>query len=310
MPHLGGPQLQDKAIAGAVPERLPEGVQTSFRLPPPVFGVGLIEAIPESVILALADPGDADGDGISGRPNYVVPDDFVPTDEPGGFVADEEFPEGVPQLGRFGRKASVSSLLLQVAKAYHEDIGITNDFLPIENKNPLASRATEAADRVPDPELPAEELRAVLAYIRLLAPPAPGEMTPRREEGEALFASIDCASCHVPELRTGPSTSAALSNQPVRLFSDLLLHDMGEGLADHRPDGDATGREWKTAPLWGLRVMRDFLNGDAFLLHDGRARSVEEAILLHGGEAERSRDAFASLTPEARAALLAYVESL
>lgn len=310
VPHLGGPQLQDKAIAGAVPERLPEGVQTSFRLPPPVFGVGLIEAIPESVILALADPGDADGDGISGRPNYVVPDDFVPTDEPGGFVADEEFPEGVPQLGRFGRKASVSSLLLQVAKAYHEDIGITNDFLPIENKNPLASRATEAADRVPDPELPAEELRAVLAYIRLLAPPAPGEMTPRREEGEALFASIDCASCHVPELRTGPSTSAALSNQPVRLFSDLLLHDMGEGLADHRPDGDATGREWKTAPLWGLRVMRDFLNGDAFLLHDGRARSVEEAILLHGGEAERSRDAFAGLTPEARAALLAYVESL
>jgi CxxC motif-containing protein (DUF1111 family) len=113
----------------------------------------------------------------------------------------------------------------------------------------------------------------------------------------------------VPELRTGPNTVAALSNQPVQLFSDLLLHDMGEGLADHRIDGDATGREWRTAPLWGLRVMRDFLDGDAFLLHDGRARSVEEAILLHGGEAEKSRDGFAALPAEAQAALLDFVES-
>lgn len=309
VPHLGGPQLQDKAIPGAVPERLPEGVQASFRLPPPVFGVGLIEAIPESVILALADPHDADGDGISGRPNFVVPEDFVPIDEVGGFKSDS-LGEGKPTLGRFGRKAAVGSLLLQVVKAYHEDMGITNDFLPVENKNPLASRSTEAADRVADPELPEEEVRAVLAYLRTLAPPAPGAITPTREQGQELFRSVGCVSCHTPELRTGPNTIAALSNQPVRLYSDLLLHDMGEGLADHRPDGDANGREWKTAPLWGLRVMRDFLNGDAFLLHDGRARSVEEAILLHGGEAERSRNAFARLSAEARAALLAYVESL
>ena len=308
VPHLGGPQLQDKAIAGAVPERLPPGVQTSFRLPPPVFGVGLIEAIPESAVLAHADPNDADGDGISGRPNFVVPEDFVPIDEIGGFQTDS-LGEGKPTLGRFGRKAAVGSLLLQVVKAYHEDMGITNDFLPVENKNPLASRATEAADRVADPELPEEEVRAVLAYLRGLAPPAPGAMTARREQGEELFRSVGCASCHVPELRTGPSTIAALSNQPVRLYSDLLLHDMGPGLADNRPDGDATGREWKTAPLWGLRIMRDFLNGDAFLLHDGRARSVEEAILLHGGEAEKSRNAFAQLAADARAALLDFVES-
>jgi CxxC motif-containing protein (DUF1111 family) len=308
VPHLGGPQLQDKAIAGAVPERLPEGVQTSFRLPPPVFGVGLIEAIPESVILALADPHDRDGDGISGRPNIVVPEDFVPADEIGGFESDS-LGEGKPTLGRFGRKAAVGSLLLQVVKAYHEDIGITNDFLPVENKNPQASRATEAADRVADPELPEEEVRAVLAYLRGLAPPAPGEMTARRQQGERIFQEIGCASCHVPELRTGPSTIAALANQPVRMYSDLLLHDMGPGLADNRPDGDANGREWKTAPLWGLRIMRDFLNGDAFLLHDGRARSVEEAILLHGGEAEKSRNAFAQLAADARAALLDFVES-
>ncbi|MGH7448683.1 MAG: di-heme oxidoredictase family protein, partial [Longimicrobiales bacterium] len=285
------------------------GVDRSFRLPPPVFGVGLIEAIPESVILALADPDDADGDGISGRPNFVVPADFVPVTEPGGFVADEEFPEGVPMLGRFGRKAQVSSLLLQVAKAYHEDMGVTNDFLPIENVNRQVSPALEAADRVPDPELSESELRAVLAYIRLLAPPAPGAMTARRLTGEQVFHEIGCASCHVPELRTGSARSAALSDQPVRLFSDLLLHDMGDALADNRPDGDATGREWKTAPLWGLRVMRDFLNGDAFLLHDGRARSVEEAILLHGGEAQRARDLFAALNAADRAALLDFVES-
>ncbi len=306
--HLGGPQVQNRAIAGAVPEQLPPGVDVSFRLPPPVFGVGLIEAIPESDIVALADPLDEDGDGISGRPNYVVPEDFVPATEPGGFVDDEEFPLGRPQLGRFGRKAQVSSLLLQVAKAYHEDMGITNDFLPVDNVNRQVSR-TVTPDAVADPELSEAELRVVLSYIRLLAPPAPGELTARRAEGRSLFHQTGCAGCHVPELRTGSNASAALSGQPVRLYSDLLLHDMGDALADGRPDGQATGREWKTAPLWGLRVMRDFLNGDAFLLHDGRARSVEEAILLHGGEAAGARAAYEALDATARAALLDYVES-
>jgi CxxC motif-containing protein (DUF1111 family) len=309
VPELGGPQVQNRAIAGAVAEELPPGVQSSFRLPPPVFGVGLIEAIPEATILSHADPADADGDGISGRPNYVVPADFVPDTEPGGFVADEEFPAGVVRLGRFGRKAQVSSLLLQVAKAYHEDMGVTNDFLPVENVNRQVSRALEAADRVVDPELSESELRAVLAYIRMLAPPAPGAMTAERVVGEQVFHMIGCAQCHVPELRTGASTIAALSDQPVRLYSDLLLHDMGDALADNRPDGDANGREWKTAPLWGLRVMRRFLNGDAFLMHDGRARSVEEAILLHGGEAAAALAGYQALSVADRAALLDFVES-
>jgi CxxC motif-containing protein (DUF1111 family) len=143
----------------------------------------------------------------------------------------------------------------------------------------------------------------------MLAPPASWEMTPARQHGQALFEQLGCAGCHVPELRTGANSISALSNQPVRLFSDLLLHDMGEGLADGRPDGDATGREWRTAPLWGLRIMREFLNGDAFLLHDGRARTVEEAILLHGGEAQAARDAFAALTSSDRAAVVDFVES-
>ena len=124
-----------------------------------------------------------------------------------------------------------------------------------------------------------------------------------------LFAQTGCASCHVPSLRTGPSPVGALANRQADLYSDLLLHDMGDALADNRPDGGATGREWRTTPLWGLRLMRRFLNGEAFLLHDGRARTVDEAIRLHGGEALASRNAFVALTPAQRAALLDFVET-
>ena len=298
---LGGPQIQDKAIVGAERERLPDGIAVSLRLPPPVFGVGLIEAIPVSAILEHADSLDADGDGISGRPNYVTSADYVPASEPGGGAG--------PVLGRFGRKAQVSGLLQQVVEAYHQDVGITSDFKPIENRNPLSSVPIEAADLATDPEIPAATVQAVVHYIRTLAPPAPGRMTARREEGRQLFGAVGCASCHVPTLRTGPHAIGALADVDVTLYSDLLLHDMGDALADHRPDGGASGREWRTTPLWGLRLMRGFLDGDAFLLHDGRARTVEEAILLHGGEAQRARDAFAALSAEQRAALLDFVES-
>jgi CxxC motif-containing protein (DUF1111 family) len=298
---IGGPQLQDRALPGAEPERLPAGVQTSRRLPPPVFGMGLIEAIPAATLLGLADPSDADGDGISGRVNLVTPPAYVPAHEPGAGPG--------PTVGRFGRKAQVSTLFEQVVAAYHQDIGITSDALPVENRNPLAPTATEAADRVADPELPAGELRAVIHYLRLLAPPASGEPTPERRRGEVLFERIGCARCHVPVLRTGPSSTHAIADREVPLYSDLLLHDMGEALADGRPDGDADGREWRTTPLWGLRVARDFLAGELFLMHDGRARNVTEAIQLHGGEAGAARDSFRTLTAADRAALVDFVES-
>jgi CxxC motif-containing protein (DUF1111 family) len=297
----GGPQIQDRAIVGADPEIVPRGVPVSLRLPPPVFGMGLIEAIPESSILALADPDDRDGDGISGRPNRVVPPEYVGTGEPGGAPG--------LRLGRFGRKAQISSLLEQVVEAYHQDIGITSDFRPGENGNPLSSVPVEAIDLAADPEIQAATVRAVVHYVRALAPPQPGAETPARREGRALFGAVGCAACHAPSLRTGASGIAALSDRPVELYSDLLLHDMGDALADHRPDGGATGREWRTTPLWGLRLMRRFLNGQALLLHDGRARSVEEAVLMHDGEARRSRDAFAGLAPAQRQALLDFVES-
>jgi CxxC motif-containing protein (DUF1111 family) len=295
---VGGPQLQDKAIPGAHPEVLPPGVAVSRRLPPPVFGVGMIEAIPEAAILANVDSLDADGDGISGRPNFVAVPPWVPAGEPNGGPG--------PRVGRFGRKAQVSTLLEQVVTAYHQDMGITSVFLPVENVNPARPAARDPAG---DPEVPEGEVRAVLGYIRMLAPPAPGAMTARRQRGEFLFDSIGCARCHVPSFRTGSSPVAALSDVEVRLYSDLLLHDMGDALADNRPDGAASGREWRTAPLWGLRLVRQFLRGEAFYLHDGRARTLEEAIGLHGGEAQPARDRFLALGAADRDALLDFTGS-
>jgi CxxC motif-containing protein (DUF1111 family) len=298
---VGGPQIQDKAIPGAEPERVPPGVAVSMRLPPPVFGVGLIEAIPEAAILALADPDDTDGDGISGRPNWVTSAGWVPHSEPGAGPG--------PRLGRFGRKAQISSLFQQVGTAYLEDIGVTSEFLVTENRNPLSSVPVEAVDRVPDPEIPASTVQAVTHYIRALAPPLPGAETDQRREGRVIFGQVGCSRCHTPSFETGQSVIPALSNRTVELYSDLLLHDMGDALADNRPDGLATGREWRTAPLWGLRLMRQFLNGQTLLMHDGRARSVEDAIMLHGGEAQAVRDAFAALSPAQRRALIDFVES-
>jgi CxxC motif-containing protein (DUF1111 family) len=298
---IGGPQIQDKAIPGALAEQIPSGIAVSVRLPPPVFGSGLIEAIPASAILANADPDDLDGDGISGRPNLVPAATFVPASEPGGGPG--------PQLGRFGRKAQNAVLLQQVVSAYLQDMGITTPFLPLENRNPLAGVPVEAVDRVPDPEALESTVQAVTHYLRALAPPEPGQETERRAEGRALFAQAQCARCHVPAFQTGPSPIPALAGRTVHLYSDLLLHDMGDGLADNRPDGQASGREWRTAPLWGLRLMRRFLDGEGLLLHDGRARTVEEAILLHGGEALASRTLFTQMTAAQRTALLDFVES-
>lgn len=298
---LGGPQIQTRAVPGSFAERLPPSTPMSLRLPPPVFGVGLIEAVDEATILALADSADADGDGISGRPNWVYAGAYVPHSVPGGGTE--------LRIGRFGRKAQVSNLIEQTVEAYHQDMGITSDFVPVENVNPLSSVDDAAIDRTPDPEVSHGTVQAVVHYLRTLAPPDPAPDNASRTEGRSLFTASGCASCHVPSLRTGQSPIAALVNRQAELYSDLLLHDMGDALADNRPDGSATGREWRTTPLWGLRLMRRFLNGDAFLLHDGRARTVDEAIRLHGGEALASRQAFEALTPAQRAALIDFVET-
>jgi CxxC motif-containing protein (DUF1111 family) len=299
---IGGPQHQDKALPGLSLEEVPEAVNRSFRLPPPVFGVGLIEAIDEDTILAHADPEDADGDGISGRPNWVTPPSFVPAHNVGGG-------EGL-QLGRFSRKAQVSSLIEQVAAAYQQDMGITSDFIPEENSHPQVGGGIALGDGVPDPEIPANIVLETTAYVRLLTPPARGKITEEVARGEVLFTQISCANCHVPTMRTGDSPIAQLSQVDAHLYSDLLLHDMGPALADFRTDGDATGQEWRTEPLWGTRLVAAFLGGEEFYLHDGRATTLEAAIGFHGGEAEASRDAYRGLSAGEQQALIAFLKSL
>ncbi|NKB71664.1 MAG: thiol oxidoreductase [Candidatus Latescibacteria bacterium] len=297
----GGAQHQDKAIPGVPLEQIPAGVDRSFRLPPPVFGVGLIGAIPEATILANEDPDDADGNGISGRANWVIPASYVSPDHVGGGSG--------AQLGRFSRKAQVTSVLQQVAEAYHQDMGITNDFLPEENVHAQAG-GIALGDNVADPEISASTVLETVLYVRLLAPPARGPITPQVERGETLFQQSQCATCHIPTMRTGPSPQAALGHVDAHLYSDLLLHDMGPGLADNRPDGDASGQEWRTTPLWGLRLVPDFLGGKAFYMHDGQSTTLHDAIVRHGGEAAASKDAYLGLDQAGQDALIAFLESL
>ena len=210
---LGGPQIQDRAVAGAHIETVPEGVPMSRRLPPPVFGVGLIEAIPEATILENADPNDEDGDGISGRPNWVEAAEWVPYAEPGGGTG--------PRLGRFSRKAQVSSLLQQTVEAYHQDMGITTDFLPLENENLQGGPRTSGLDAAPDPEVRAAEVAAVIEYIRMLAPPAPAQVTGiciggrlRSMRSDARAVTRPCsrpARTGSPRFRTSPPGSTPTS---------------------------------------------------------------------------------------------------
>lgn len=291
---MGGPQFQDKTIPNNPYEVLPSGVDKSTRLPPPVFGMGLIENIPVETILSYADEFDADGDGISGRPHWVIPPDFVPTTEVGGGPGE--------QLGRFGRKAAVTSLVQQTATAFQQDMGVTNDFL---QKEP-----SDIGDTVPDPEVDSSTVIDIVMFMRLLSPPPRGEITEEVRKGEKLFSTIQCATCHVPTMQTGPSPIPALDRVDVHIYSDLLLHDMGEELADNRPDGAATGREWRTAPLWGTRLVAKFLGGTPFYLHDGRATTLEGAIRAHGGEAQNAKEAFFNLSETEQQAVIAFLESL
>ncbi len=294
MIDMGGPQFQDKTIPGVPYEVLPAGVDKSTRLPPPVFGLGLIENIPVETILSYADEFDADGEGISGRPHWGIPSDFVPTTEIGGGPGE--------QLGRFGRKAAVTSLVQQTATAFQQDMGITNGFL---EKEP-----SDTGDSVPDPEVDSATVIDIVVFMRLLSPPSRGEITEEVRQGEKLFSKIQCAACHVPTMQTGPSSIPALDRVDAHIYSDLLLHDMGEELADNRPDGSAAGREWRTAPLWGTRLVAEFLGGTPFYLHDGRATTLEGAIRAHGGEAQNAKEAFFNLSETEQKAVITFLESL
>lgn len=263
---------------------LPGNVLISPRIAPPVFGMGLLEAIPESDILARTDPNDSNGDGIRGIANYV----WNP------FTQKTE-------LGRFGWKANTSTIMIQVAAAYHEDMGITSYVFPYDSPNDGLSD---------DPEISNNILDKVILYCQTLAVPAARNVgNPQVENGYGIFNRINCSSCHVPKQRTGYSSISVLSNQTFYPFTDMLLHDMGEGLSDGRPDFLANGRQWKTRPLWGIGLQQ-IVNSHTEFLHDGRARNITEAILWHGGEAQSSRNAFKSLSTNDREDLLKFLNSL
>lgn len=271
----------------------------SPRVAPQMIGLGLLEAIPAADILANADPEDADGDGISGRANIVW---SVEYDQ--------------PMLGRFGLKAGAPTVKHQSAGAFAGDIGISNPLFPAawgecteEQAKCRAALHGDGDERVH--EIGAEGLELVTFYSRNLAVPA------RRDVGDAqvlrgkeLFNGIGCVACHQPAYVTH-----RLEDQPEQSFqliwpyTDLLLHDMGDGLADHRPEARATGREWRTPPLWGVGMTAQ-VSGHTYFLHDGRARSLLEAVLWHGGEAQTARDSVIDMPAEDRAALLRFLESL
>jgi CxxC motif-containing protein (DUF1111 family) len=271
---------------------LPDDLMISPRIAPPVIGVGLLEAVPEDAIVAAADPDDTDGDGISGHPNWVA--DPLTGDE---------------ALGRFGWKANVASVAEQTAGAFHGDLGVTSPLFPESDCTAVETACLAAIDGG-DPEVDAQTFDSVVFYTRVVAVPkrrAPADGTDI--EGAELFLELGCASCHIPTLTTGDSDIAALANQTIHPFTDLLLHDMGEGLADDRPDGEATGTEWRTAPLWGIGLT-ETVNGHTRFLHDGRARNLAEAILWHGGEADAAARSFRALDADQRTALLTYLETL
>lgn len=286
--------MQQRAIIGYTAEQLPPNTVRSTLLAPAVTGLGFIEAIAESTIIALEDPTDADADGISGVASRV--------NAPAYAIADLPQQARIsPQLGRFGRKAGAVSLLHQTANAYNQDIGITTVFEPVD----------VYTHREIDPEILASTVHDVVFYLRTLrVPDRRNAADPVVKQGEQVFRAIGCVSCHVAQLQTGEASLPYLSNKTIFPYSDLLLHNMGPELDDGYTEGSALSSEWRTTPLWGLGLSAGSQGGNLFLLHDGRARSIPAAIEFHGGEGAISRGNYRALSDAEKRALLKFLESL
>ncbi len=266
----------------------------SLRIAQPVFGLGLLEAVSDRTLIDIA--SNQRRIGFNGRLNRV-------RDETTGRAA----------TGRFGHKATHPNLGQQVAAAFHEEIGVTSKMFPQNECWPIQKECYRV-ERLSGVEAKPQQLAAIAGYLRMLAPPAQRDRhDPAVKRGAALFESAHCAVCHVPELpttRVTPKVGETGTNYDmIRPYTDLLLHDMGEGLADGRREFLASGRDWRTPPLWGLGLRR-LVNGHDNLLHDGRARNLTEAILWHGGEAETSRRAFMQMHKAQRQDLLRFLDSL
>jgi CxxC motif-containing protein (DUF1111 family) len=292
--HLGGPQLQHRAIPGFLPELIPAGATSSKFMPPANTGLGFLDAVPDAALIALADENDVNGDGISGRPNWLSIPAYANA-RPGSIEQNGKY------IGRFGKKAGAYDLLQQTANAYNQDIGITSQFEPFD---------TYSGHEI-DPEVSAQTVQDVVFYLKTLkAPIQRNQNDPSVISGKQVFTDIGCAKCHTPQLVSGTSPIAALSNKTFFPYTDLLLHDMGPGLDDGYTEGSATTAEWRTPPLWGLGLSKNSQGGKYFLLHDGRANSIDKAIELHGGEATQSRNNFQQLNAEQKRQIIEFLESL
>ncbi|MEO8516812.1 MAG: di-heme oxidoredictase family protein [Flavobacterium sp.] len=291
--HLGGPQLQNRALPGFMPEQIPAGATFAKFTPPSNTGLGFIQYVTDADILAMADPNDANDDGISGVPNWVSMPSYI--DDTGAIS------QGGKYIGRFGKKGAAFNLLHQTVNAYNQDIGITSLY------NPIDAYTNEEID----PEIGTSTVNDVVFYLKTLkAPIQRNKNDAVVAQGKILFNQINCVGCHKSELKTGYSPINALSNKTFSPYTDLLLHDMGSGLDDGYTEGIAKTYEWKTPALWGLGLSEKAQGGAYFLMHDGRAMSIEQAISMHGGEASNSRAAFNNLSQDERNAVIKFLKSL
>lgn len=290
----GGPQLQNRAIPGFQPEKIPAGATFSNFTPPANTGLGFFEAITDASIMAMADVNDVDGDGISGRPNWISVTQYSEI-RPGTIIHNGKY------IGRFGKKASVYDLLQQTANAYSQDMGVNSTYEHYSTYN----------NQEVDPEISNQTVLDVVFYLKTLkAPVQRDQNNPDVISGKQVFLNISCGKCHKPQLQTGASSIAALSNKTFAPYTDFLLHDMGPALDDKYTEGTALTPEWRTPALWGLGLSKNSQGGEYHLLHDGRAKSIDQAILLHGGEAEQSKNKFQQLPSNEKTKLLKFLESL
>jgi CxxC motif-containing protein (DUF1111 family) len=292
--HAGGPQLQHRAITNYQPEQIPIGATFSKFTPPANTGLGFLDAVTDADLLAHADPLDLDGDGISGKPNWITIPGYL-------FERPQAATQNGKYIGRFGKKAAAYDLLHQTVNAYNQDMGITSTYDPHDTYSNLEV----------DPEVSNQTVIDVVAYLKTLK--APIQRTPEDAmviAGKKIFTQIGCGKCHLPEMKTGPSPIAPLAHATFFPYTDLLLHDMGPGLDDGYTEGTATTAEWRTPALWGLGLSKRSQGGQYFLLHDGRANSIEAAIQLHGGEGQQSSNGYRQLSADDKRKLIQFLESL
>lgn len=292
--HLGGPQLQNRALPGCTPEQLPAGVRFATFMPPANTGLGFLDAVTDADIMSYADPEDADGDGISGTPNWIQLHGYsVPRT---GALS-----RGGRHIGRFGKKAGAYDLLQQTAGAYNQDMGIVSSYEPYDSYT-----GTEV-----DPEVSNQTVQDVVFYLKTLKAPVPRRQDdPEVQAGKVLFNTIGCQKCHRSEWHTGASPISALSNKAFAPYTDLLMHDMGPELDDGYTEGTALTAEWRTPALWGIGLSQKAQGGKYYLMHDGRAGSIEAAILMHGGEADGIRERYKKLSADERGKLIKFLENL